>query len=392
MDRVNDVAILKPEQVAITSVGAAPAVLPRLEGRIEFRNTCFRYGGEDTPMILNNFNLVIEPGQSVAFVGPSGCGKSTAIKMIMGFNMPTGGECLVDGKDITVVDLTSYRRQIGVVLQDSFLFSDTVAGNIALGDTEPDMNAVREAARLSSADDFIARLQQGYQTPLGEKGIQVSGGQRQRICIARALYRRPKILIFDEATSALDNESEARIQQNMKQILTGKTSIAIAHRLSTVRDCDFICFMENGVVQEKGTHDELVALKGRYYELAKKPVRPGVNAGGCALAAGGCIRQSSPDGGWNVARQGVGATHVQCSGKTDRPKRACEGPGDSLFGPGHLRPRSDLEFVPDQPSVDFPKARPHLSGRQRLVRGGPGQQQRDVSERGPNPEGAAQGR
>lgn len=270
MDRVNDVAIIKPEQSAMTSTGAPPAVLPRLEGRIEFRNTCFRYGGEDTPLILNNFNLIIEPGQSVAFVGPSGCGKSTAIKMIMGFNMPTGGECLIDGKDITALDLTTYRRQIGIVLQDSYLFSDTVAGNIALGDTEPDMNAVREAARLSSADDFIARLQQGYQTPLGEKGIQVSGGQRQRICIARALYRRPKILIFDEATSALDNESEARIQQNMKQILTGKTSIAIAHRLSTVRDCDFICFMENGQVQEKGSHDELVAQKGRYYDLAKK--------------------------------------------------------------------------------------------------------------------------
>jgi len=270
MDRVNDVAIVKPEQSFVTSSGAPPAVVSKLEGRIEFRNTCFRYGGEDTPLILNNFNLIIEPGQSVAFVGPSGCGKSTAIKMIMGFNMPTGGECLVDGKDITAIDLNSYRRQIGVVLQDSYLFSDTVAGNIALGDTEPDMNAVRDAARLSSADDFIARLQQGYQTPLGEKGIQVSGGQRQRICIARALYRRPKILIFDEATSALDNESEARIQQNMKAILTGKTSIAIAHRLSTVRDCDFICFMENGQVQEKGNHDELVAMKGRYYELAKK--------------------------------------------------------------------------------------------------------------------------
>jgi len=269
MDRVNDIAIIKPEQALMVG-DTMPSLITRLEGRIEFKNTMFRYGGEESPLILNNFNLTIEPGQSVAFVGPSGCGKSTAMKMIMGFNMPTGGECLVDGKDITALDLNTYRKQIGVVLQDSYLFGDTVAGNIALGDTEPDMNAVREAARLSSADDFIARLPQGYQTSLGEKGIAVSGGQRQRICIARALYRRPKILMFDEATSALDNESEARIQQNMKQILTGKTSIAIAHRLSTVRDCDFICFIENGVVVEKGTHDELVGQHGRYYELAKK--------------------------------------------------------------------------------------------------------------------------
>ena len=270
MDRVNDVNVVKPEQEPITSAATLPSVITQLEGRIEFKNVMFRYGGEESPLILNNFNLTIEPGQSVALVGPSGCGKSTVIKMIMGFNMPVGGECLIDGKDITAVDLGSYRRRVGVVLQDSFLFSDTVAGNIALGDTEPDMNAVRDAARLSSADDFIARLPQSYQTPLGERGIQVSGGQRQRICIARALYRRPRILIFDEATSALDNESEARIQQNMKSILSGKTSVAIAHRLSTIREADYICFMENGVVLEKGTHDELVALKGRYYELAKK--------------------------------------------------------------------------------------------------------------------------
>jgi subfamily B ATP-binding cassette protein HlyB/CyaB len=270
MDRVNDINNIKPEQEPITVPEKMPTILTKCEGRVEFRNIKFRYGGEESPLILNNFNLTIEPGQSYAFVGPSGCGKSTVIKMIMGFNMPTSGECLIDGRDITAIDLVSYRRQVGVVLQDSFLFSDTVAGNIALGDTEPDMNAVREAARLSSADDFIVRLPLGYQTMLGEKGIKVSGGQRQRICIARALYRRPKILIFDEATSALDNESEARIQQNMKAILSGRTAIAIAHRLSTIKDADFICFCENGQVMEKGTHDELVAQKGRYYTLAKK--------------------------------------------------------------------------------------------------------------------------
>jgi subfamily B ATP-binding cassette protein HlyB/CyaB len=270
MDRVNDINNVKPEQEPIAVPERIPTILSKCEGRIQFRNIKFRYGGEESPLILNNFNLTIDPGQTVALVGPSGCGKSTVIKMILGFNMPTSGECLVDGKDITALDLITYRRQVGVVLQDSFLFSDTVSGNIALGDTQPEMNAVREAARLSSADDFIVRLPLGYQTLLGEKGIKVSGGQRQRICIARALYRRPKILIFDEATSALDNESEQRIQQNMKSILTGRTAIVIAHRLSTIRDADYICFCENGEVKEKGTHDELVAKRERYYQMAKK--------------------------------------------------------------------------------------------------------------------------
>ncbi|MCY3019246.1 MAG: peptidase domain-containing ABC transporter [Planctomycetota bacterium] len=270
MDRVNDINNIKPEQQPMTTPERISTIMSKCEGRVEFRNVKFRYGGEESPLILNEFALTIDPGQTVALVGPSGCGKSTVIKMILGFNLPTTGECLVDGKDITSLDFISYRRQVGVVMQDSFLFSETVAGNIALGDTSPDMNAVREAARLSSADDFIVRMPLGYQTLLGEKGIKVSGGQRQRICIARALYRRPKILIFDEATSALDNESEQRIQQNMKSILSGKTAIVIAHRLSTVRDSDYICFCENGKVMEKGTHDELVEQKGRYYQMAKR--------------------------------------------------------------------------------------------------------------------------
>jgi ATP-binding cassette, subfamily B, bacterial HlyB/CyaB len=270
MDRVNDINNVRPEQEPMVTTEKIPTIMAKCEGRVQFRNVKFRYGGEESPLILNNFNLTIDPGQTIALVGPSGCGKSTVVRVILGFNMPTAGECLIDAKDITSLDLISYRRQVGIVLQDSFLFSDTVAGNIALGDTQPDMNAVREAARLSSADDFIVRLPLGYQTMLGEKGIKVSGGQRQRICIARALYRRPRILIFDEATSALDNESEQRIQQNMKSILAGRTSIVIAHRLSTIRDADYICFCENGTVVEKGSHDELVAAKGRYYQLAKK--------------------------------------------------------------------------------------------------------------------------
>lgn len=270
VERVSDINNVKPEQPPVTTSDKMPVVLPEIKGRIEFRNVKFRYGGEETPYVLNGFNLVIEPGQTVALVGPSGCGKSTVIRMVMGFNEATFGEVLIDGIDIKQLDLSSYRRQIGVVLQDSFLFSETVAQNIALGDPVPDMEAVRRAARLASADEFIVRLPLGYQTKVGEKGVQVSGGQRQRICIARALYRQPRILIFDEATSALDNESEQRIQENMRSILANRTAIMIAHRLSTIKEADSICFIENGQLQERGTHDELIAMRGRYYDLAKK--------------------------------------------------------------------------------------------------------------------------
>ncbi len=270
VERVSDVNNVVPERPPIRSAENLPAVLTPMQGKVEFRDVCFRYGGEDTPLVLNGFNLTVEAGQSVAFVGPSGCGKSTVIRLLMGFLVPTSGEILIDGKELNNIDLAIYRRQIGVVLQDSFLFSSTVAGNIALGDSEPDMNRVRQAARLSSADEFIGNLPQGYNTMVGEKGVQLSGGQRQRVCIARALYPQPAILIFDEATSALDNESEEKIQQNMKSILAGKTSFAVAHRLSTIREADYICFIEGGRIVEKGTHDALVAQKGRYYDLAKK--------------------------------------------------------------------------------------------------------------------------
>lgn len=270
IERVSDINNVKPEQEPITVPERLPTILKTIQGKIEFRHIKFRYGGEESPLILNDFNLTIEPGQTVAFVGGSGCGKSTAIKMVMGFNLPVEGEFLIDGFEIKSLDLSSYRRSIGIVLQDSFLFGDTVAANIALGDPNPDMVAVKEASRLSSADDFIARMPLGYQTLIGEKGIQVSGGQRQRICIARALYWKPRILVFDEATSALDNESEAKIQKNMRSIISGKTSIMIAHRLSTVMDCDYICFIEDGAIVEKGAHEELIALKGKYYNLAKK--------------------------------------------------------------------------------------------------------------------------
>lgn len=277
IDRVSDVLTVKPEQEMLRPE-AMPAVMSHVRGHVQFEKVNFSYvsNGKENA-IMRDFDLEVEPGMRVAFVGPSGCGKSTIAKMLLGFNVAQGGVCKIDGKDIRSIELSSLRRNIGVVLQDSFLFYGTVAQNIALGDPEPDMQAVKEASRLAGADDFIINYPLGYNTMVGEKGISVSGGQRQRICIARALYRKPKILIFDEATSALDNESEARIMENMQGILAGRTSFTIAHRLSTVMDSDLICYISNGNVLEKGTHRELIdpryiramGYEGRYYKMAQ---------------------------------------------------------------------------------------------------------------------------
>ncbi|MGF1612411.1 MAG: peptidase domain-containing ABC transporter [Gammaproteobacteria bacterium] len=279
VDRVGDILNVAPEQEPITSPERMPATLTECQGRVEFQNVDFSYvANEKENFVMRDFNLTVEPGERVAFVGPSGCGKSTIAKMILGFHMPKSGECRIDGKDLKTLDLSALRRHIGVVLQDSFIVAATVAENIALGDPEPDLAAVTEAARLAGAHEFIINYPLGYQTPIGEKGMGISGGQRQRICIARALYRKPRILIFDEATSALDNESEKRIQDNMRAILRGRTSFTIAHRLSTIIDSDTICYIADGQVAEKGTHEQLTdpvyltanGYSGLYYHLAQK--------------------------------------------------------------------------------------------------------------------------
>jgi subfamily B ATP-binding cassette protein HlyB/CyaB len=278
VDRVGEILTVKPEQEPITDPDQLPAVLSACQGGIEFSKVNFSYlANEKENYVMKDFDLAVEPGTRLALVGPSGCGKSTIAKMILGFYLPKSGECKIDGKEIKSLDLGSLRRNIGVVLQDSFLFAGTVAENIALGDPTPDMLAVTEAAHLAGAHEFVINYPLGYQTLIGEKGIGISGGQRQRICIARALYRNPKILIFDEATSALDNESEKQIQKNMESILKGRTSITIAHRLSTILESDLICYINDGKVAEKGTHAELTnpdylkqnQYSGLYYKLAQ---------------------------------------------------------------------------------------------------------------------------
>lgn len=278
VERVSDVLNVAPEEPPITGPESTRTPLTDVQGKIEFTNVNFSYvsNGEQS-LVMKDFNLVIEPANRVAFVGPSGCGKSTIAKMILGFNVPLGGSCLIDGHSILTLDLSILRRHIGVVLQDSFLFAGTVAQNIALGDPDPDMQPVVEAAKLAGAHEFVLNYPLGYHTLIGEKGMGISGGQRQRICIARALYHKPKIMIFDEATSALDEESQSRIQENMRQVLSGRTSITIAHRLTTIIDSDMICYINQGRVLEKGTHQQLTDpayLKennyaGKYYELAQ---------------------------------------------------------------------------------------------------------------------------
>jgi ATP-binding cassette subfamily B protein len=278
VERVSDVLNVAPEEAPIVGPENARTPLNAVQGRIEFRNVNFSYvANNERSLVMRDFSLVIEPGMRVAFVGPSGCGKSTIAKMILGFNLPLAGACMIDGHDITKLDLGALRRNIGVVLQDSFLFAGTVAQNIALGDPDPDMQRVVEAAKLAGAHEFVLNYPLGYHTPIGEKGMGISGGQRQRICIARALYHRPKIMIFDEATSALDEESQQRIQENMRHVVAGRTSITIAHRLTTIIDCDMICYINQGRVLESGTHQQLIdpaylkahGFAGRYYELAQ---------------------------------------------------------------------------------------------------------------------------
>ena len=240
--------------------------LPPVKGRVEFENVEFQYE-KDGQMILKNVNFTINPGETAAFVGMSGGGKSTIVSLIPRFYDVTNGAVKIDGNNVTDVSISSLRSQIGIVLQDNILFSDSVKQNILMGNPNATDEEVIAAAKAANAHDFIMTLPNGYDTKVGERGVKLSGGQKQRVAIARVFLKNPPILVLDEATSALDLESEALIQDSLDRLASNRTTIIIAHRLSTITHADKIFVIDHGELVEQGTHETLMEKQGVYYDL-----------------------------------------------------------------------------------------------------------------------------
>jgi subfamily B ATP-binding cassette protein MsbA len=239
-----------------------------VHGRLEFEHVSFSYDGNRT--VLRDVSFRAEPGTVTALVGSSGSGKSTIIGLISAFYVPTEGQALVDGIDLSTVRLDSYRTRLGVVLQESFLFDGTIRENVAFSRPDASDEQILRACRIARVEEFAESFPDKYETVVGERGVKLSGGQRQRISIARAILAEPRILILDEATSSLDSESEAMIQQGLSYLMQGRTTFVIAHRLSTIRRADQILVVEHGEIVERGTHEQLYAMQGRYFDLYTK--------------------------------------------------------------------------------------------------------------------------
>lgn len=239
---------------------------------IRLDNVSFRYEGNSSKYVLRNINLEVPLGKTIAIVGASGSGKTTLVKLMLGFYSPSEGYVYIDGEDIRNVDLDSWRERCGVVMQDGFIFSGSVASNIALSDENPSLEQLKYAAGIAMIDNRIETLPMGYNTQIGDAGLDLSGGEKQRIHIARAVYRNPNFLFLDEATSSLDAQNEHKIIGNLEQFCHGKTVVIVAHRLSTVKNADCIIMLEKGEIVEQGTHEELMFKRGRYYQLVENQI------------------------------------------------------------------------------------------------------------------------
>jgi ATP-binding cassette, subfamily B, putative efflux pump len=264
LDRIRELMQMRTED----QEDASKAPLDEIAGEVVFEDVSFEYTAGTR--VLEHVTFRAPAGTTTALVGSSGSGKSTLISLVMAFNRPLSGRIFVDGKDLSTVRLRDYRAQLGVVLQDNFLFDGSVADNIKYGKPDATIEDVRRVSRIAHADEFIETFEKGYDTIVGERGVKLSGGQRQRVSIARAILANPRILVLDEATSSLDSESEALIQDGLKALRQGRTTFVIAHRLSTIRSADQILVLEHGEIVERGSHHELIALGGRYRTLYDK--------------------------------------------------------------------------------------------------------------------------